>query len=209
MRTSKKVEKVMRRFLVASLVLMVAGCGGGGGGGGTTPALTGTTQTTAPASTTAPTAAPTATPAPTPTVAPQALQTATLNGSQGYVNGSGRTVYVLSADRFNSSVCTASSGCTGVWPIVTPPPNTTLSSPWGSFVRADSTTQLTYSGNPLYTYAGDSASGQTNGQGINSFGGTWSIARPNMAAAPQGSSQNSTPTPAPTATGNNCPGGYC
>jgi predicted lipoprotein with Yx(FWY)xxD motif len=33
----------------------------------------------------------------------------------------------------------------------------------------------TYHGWPLYTYSGDSGPGQTNGEGITSFGGTWYV----------------------------------
>ena len=37
-------------------------------------------------------------------------------------------------------------------------------------MRPDGTTQLTINGMPLYTYSGDSASGQASGQGIQ---GVW------------------------------------
>ena len=39
---------------------------------------------------------------------------------------------------------------------------------------ADNTTQATYNGPPLSTYAGDSAPGETNGQGV---GGKWFVAK--------------------------------
>ncbi|HTX45529.1 MAG TPA: hypothetical protein VMD48_04580 [Solirubrobacteraceae bacterium] len=35
--------------------------------------------------------------------------------------------------------------------------------------------QLTLGGRPLYTFAEDGASGQANGNGIKSFGGTWHV----------------------------------
>ena len=35
------------------------------------------------------------------------------------------------------------------------------------------TTQATYDGHPLYTYAGDSAPGQAKGNGLNVSGGLW------------------------------------
>ena len=41
--------------------------------------------------------------------------------------------------------------------------------------RTDGTYQVTYNGMPLYFYSGDTASEQTNGQGV---GGNWSIAKP-------------------------------
>ena len=40
----------------------------------------------------------------------------------------------------------------------------------GTGKGADGSTQVTYNGHPLYTYSGDSAAGQANGQGI---GGVW------------------------------------
>jgi predicted lipoprotein with Yx(FWY)xxD motif len=111
------------------------------------------------------------------------LSTAQLAGSAGYVATNGFTVYVLSSDSFNNSTC-ASNGCAGVWPVLAPPGGgAPMSTGWSSFVRADGKTQLSYNGWPLYTYSGDSAAGQSNGNGITSFGGVWSIARPGMAAA--------------------------
>ena len=39
-------------------------------------------------------------------------------------------------------------------------------------------TQVTYNGHPLYTYSGDSAAGQTHGEG---FAGKWFVATPVLA----------------------------
>jgi predicted lipoprotein with Yx(FWY)xxD motif len=47
------------------------------------------------------------------------------------------------------------------------------------FTRPDnSQSQLAYNNHPLYQYAGDSAAAQTHGNGLMSFGGTWTVARP-------------------------------
>ena len=35
--------------------------------------------------------------------------------------------------------------------------------------------QVTYNGHPLYTFTGDTGSGQTNGQGLNAFGARWYV----------------------------------
>ncbi|MGH7661448.1 MAG: COG4315 family predicted lipoprotein [Vulcanimicrobiaceae bacterium] len=152
-------------FLVSGIVL--AACGGGGGGASSSMPAGGTS-----------------------TSAAQPLSTAMLAGSPGYVAPNGHTVYVLSSDSFNNSTCTAGSGCVGLWPLVGSTGGA-LPTGWWSFTRADSSTQLEYAGWPLYMYSGDSAAGQTNGSGIVSFGGTWSIARPGMALA------SGTPTPPP------------
>jgi hypothetical protein len=66
------------------------------------------------------------------------------------VDGEGRTVYVLTKNGTTNLPCTAASGCRTVWPPVG-----------------------TYKSWHLYEYTGDSGSGQANGQGITSFGGTW------------------------------------
>jgi predicted lipoprotein with Yx(FWY)xxD motif len=45
--------------------------------------------------------------------------------------------------------------------------------------RSDGTSQLTANGYPVYTYVGDSAAGQTNGQGKNISGGLWWVVSSN------------------------------
>jgi hypothetical protein len=45
----------------------------------------------------------------------------------------------------------------------------------GTTTRDDGSTQVTYNGHPLYTYAGDTSSGTASGQGINAFGGLWYV----------------------------------
>jgi predicted lipoprotein with Yx(FWY)xxD motif len=122
-----------------------------------------------------------AAPAPTPTVPAGAatLMTATLKGSPGFVNAAQRTVYVFDADLAapGTSTCNSTNGCSAIWPPVAPP-STALSAGFGAITRSDGTKQLTFQGRPLYLYAGDSAPGQTNGDGINAFGGLWHVARP-------------------------------
>jgi predicted lipoprotein with Yx(FWY)xxD motif len=157
----------MRIFtLLCALVIAALGivaCGGGSGSGYGAPAVTAT-------------ASPTASPVPGTTT----LATATLLGAPGFVAPSGRTSYVLSDDTTTSLACTVANGCTGLWLPIGPPSGVTLSTGFTTFTRPDdnSFVQLAYLGHPLYTYSGDSASGQTNGNGIVSFGGTWTVTRP-------------------------------
>jgi predicted lipoprotein with Yx(FWY)xxD motif len=101
-------------------------------------------------------------------------------GSAGFVApATSHTVYELSGDSPASLECTVASSCTSVWPPVTPPVGVALSTGFATFVRPDnSVTQLEYLGHPLYTFAPDTAAGQTGGNGIVSFGGTWSVTRP-------------------------------
>jgi predicted lipoprotein with Yx(FWY)xxD motif len=44
-----------------------------------------------------------------------------------------------------------------------------VSGQFGSLTRPDTGTQITFNGMPLYTYTGDSAPGQANGQGLEGF----------------------------------------
>jgi predicted lipoprotein with Yx(FWY)xxD motif len=44
--------------------------------------------------------------------------------------------------------------------------------------RSDGSHQWAYKTHPLYNFAGDAKPGDTNGNGLNQFGGIWTIARP-------------------------------
>ena len=43
----------------------------------------------------------------------------------------------------------------------------------GTTARSDGKPQVTYNGHPLYLYSADQKPGDTNGQGLNAFGGAW------------------------------------
>ena len=45
----------------------------------------------------------------------------------------------------------------------------------GTTKRSDGTTEVTYNGHPLYTFAGDNAPGQATGQGSDDFGAEWYV----------------------------------
>lgn len=51
------------------------------------------------------------------------------------------------------------------------PPNAVTPSPFTSPAFASFTKR--YNGHPLYTFAGDSAPGDTSGQGVSAFGALW------------------------------------
>jgi predicted lipoprotein with Yx(FWY)xxD motif len=97
------------------------------------------------------------------------------------VDSQGRTLYLWQADTSSKSTCTGA--CVAAWP----PLETTAKPTAGSGVknsllgttkRADGSQQVTYNGHPLYTFQGDAASGQTNGQGSNGFGALWFVLSP-------------------------------
>ena len=124
---------------------------------------------------------------------------------------SGMTLYRLSADTPTSSAC--NSACAAVWPPLTVTGRPTVGpgldqSLVGTITRPNGTHQVTYNGHPLYTFSGDGAAGQVNGEGINSFGGVWDVL--NRSGDPV---TKPVPTPAPSTTapsgyGSNYGGGY-
>jgi predicted lipoprotein with Yx(FWY)xxD motif len=95
------------------------------------------------------------------------------------VDGTGRTVYDFANDKNSASTCT-DAACTANWPFVPAPAALPASLPGvtgalGSTTRPDGASQLTVAGHPVYTFAGDSAPGQTNGQGQTLNGGLWTV----------------------------------
>jgi predicted lipoprotein with Yx(FWY)xxD motif len=47
-----------------------------------------------------------------------------------------------------------------------------------TITRDDGTMQVTYNGWPLYLFHADAAAGDTNGQGLDEFGGLWYLVSP-------------------------------
>ncbi len=114
---------------------------------------------------------------------------ATISGKSVTIltNAQGMTLYYRTVDS-SSSVC--SGGCASAWPPMlvtgsaTPTSATSLPGQLSVSTNANGK-QVEYNGHPLYTYSGDSAPGQTNGQG---FGGVWFAVTTDL--APGGGSQN-------------------
>jgi predicted lipoprotein with Yx(FWY)xxD motif len=48
-----------------------------------------------------------------------------------------------------------------------------------TITRSDGRLQLTVNGRPVYTFTGDSAKGDVNGQGVDGFGARWWVVGPN------------------------------
>jgi predicted lipoprotein with Yx(FWY)xxD motif len=97
------------------------------------------------------------------------------------INPDGRTLYYFVPERGGMIVCTGA--CTNFWPpSVTPTGSASpvagagLIGKLGVIARAGGIAQVTYNDWPLYTFSGDKAAGQTNGQGVVGFGGTWFVA---------------------------------
>jgi len=102
------------------------------------------------------------------------LRTTTIGGVSVLTNSSGRTLYWFAPDTPSKSACYGT--CAAYWPpVIGNPaagPGVTLSKV-ATIARTDGTIQVTYAGHPLYTYIGDTAPGQANGNDINLNGGFW------------------------------------
>lgn len=80
----------------------------------------------------------------------------------------GLTLYHNTRESNGTIVCTGA--CAQEWPPVTVsgtvPASPAGAGTFGTVDRPDGTTQLTFHGMPLYTFAGDTTAGQANGQGL-------------------------------------------
>ena len=97
------------------------------------------------------------------------------------VNGKSQTLYLFEKDKSGKSACYGQ--CTKYWP-----PLLTIGKPTaaagvkasllGTTRRTNGAMQVTYAHHPLYRYAGDTAPGQTTGQGSDNFGAEWYVVAP-------------------------------
>jgi predicted lipoprotein with Yx(FWY)xxD motif len=158
-----------KRILAAALTsgavaLIVTGCGGAGG------------------SSSSPTPASTNPPAHTTTVS----TTKKPDLGRILVNSEGFTVYTFSKDRRTNIPCLDTcpersacyEACEEAWPPVPvsgTPEATGGVDPYeiGATRRNNGTLQMTYAGQPLYTYSGDHRPGETTGNGAEGFEGEW------------------------------------
>jgi predicted lipoprotein with Yx(FWY)xxD motif len=97
------------------------------------------------------------------------------------VDGRGRTLYLFEKDKRDHSAC--SGACAMYWPPVITHGKPIAgrgvkTSLLGTIRRANGARQVTYAGHPLYRYLLDTKSGQTNGEGLQDFGGGWDALSP-------------------------------
>ena len=156
--------------LLTLATTVLAACGSAGSG-------------TAKASpTTASTRTPSASPPP-PAIAsgPLTISTRSTYDGEALTTLQGFTLYYFTAEKGGVVVCTGS--CATTWPPLrvvgpeTKPGN--VSGTLGTVALADGSTQVTYNGWPLHTYAQDTAQGTTKGQGV---GGKWFVATVELTA---------------------------
>lgn len=109
-----------------------------------------------------------------------ALRVAKTSLGKVLVNRQGMTVYLLTSDKPNKSLCSAQ--CLSYWPPVAAPKAGTklagVTGKVGSTKATDGSSLATVGGWPLYTYVGDKAPGDVSGEGIANFGGVWYAVSP-------------------------------
>jgi predicted lipoprotein with Yx(FWY)xxD motif len=133
-------------------VLAFAGCGGGGSNGSQLPK--------------------------TASGKPATLGVSSTGLGKILVNSKGLTLYLFRQDKGTTSACTAA--CAVNWPPLRTQGKPTAGSGanaslLGTSMRSDGKPQVTYHGHPVYSFTGDTKAGNTNGQGVNAFGGRWYV----------------------------------
>src|SRR5215467_4864055 len=172
----KFLKHVFPFTLVLILTIIVTACGNSTSSGGSSSSGKYGTGNSTPAATTSTGSA------------NVAIQTAsvTLKGksAMALMNAKGWTLYYLSTDTASQSMCTG--GCAQTWPPLLQT-GSVLPTGHGSLpgkltvVTTANGSQIEYNGHLLYTYAGDTGPGQTNGEGV---GGVWHVVTPDL--KPQG-----------------------
>jgi predicted lipoprotein with Yx(FWY)xxD motif len=92
------------------------------------------------------------------------------------VDAQGHTLYTLT----NNGAAVACTGtCAAAWPPLTVAAGAKVKGAKGtkSLGVTTDTNQATAAGLPLYRFAGDTKAKQANGEGLNSFGGTWHVVK--------------------------------
>lgn len=98
------------------------------------------------------------------------------------VDQDGKTLYLFEADSKNKSNC--SGGCLNLWPPIMANGKASAGSgvSAGMIGAATGSSQVTYAGHPLYWFSGDTKAGDTNGEGLDDFGGEWYAISPSGTA---------------------------
>jgi predicted lipoprotein with Yx(FWY)xxD motif len=172
---------------VIPLTALAVGCGGGG---------TSATASGAPKATSAGTPS-----TPITSAGPATVRVANSRLGKILVDSRGRTLYLFKKDSANKSACFGQ--CASFWPPLRtsgkPKAGSGVkSSLIGTIKRSDGKAQVTYNGDPVYTFVMDKKAGDTNGEGVTAFGGKWFAISPSGRQVPvkQSSSSGSSAAPA-------------
>lgn len=169
-------RRIVTVAAAAGLVLLAAACSS------STPTASSAPSATSAATSTSAPGSSTSAPAPSATAsaaAAAAVELKTESTKLGTVlaDKKGKTVYWFAKDTSTTLACTGA--CATAWPPVLGMPQaasgSSLTGKFGTIRRSDGTVQATYNGHPLYTFEGDTAPGQTNGNGVIAFGAAWSV----------------------------------
>ena len=135
---------------------------------------------------------------------PATVRVAKTNLGKILVNSKGRALYLFQADSGTTSAC--ADACAAAWPPLTSATpkigKGAKASLASTATRSDGKPQVIYNGHPLYTYSGDKKAGNTNGQGVNAFGGLWYV------LSPTGNEITSTPSTSGGSGGSSGSSGY-
>jgi predicted lipoprotein with Yx(FWY)xxD motif len=95
------------------------------------------------------------------------------------VDGRGMTAYVFDKDTADSGKSACVGDCASMWPAITSssakPKADGISGTVATIAAAAGGKQVTIDGRPVYTFSGDSAAGDTKGQGVK---GIWHVVSP-------------------------------
>ena len=117
------------------------------------------------------------------------LKTTTIGGATVLTNAKGFTLYSFAPDTPTKSNC--NGRCAQNWPPVQGPAAASgVKGTFGTIKRSDGSTQATFDGHPLYTFAADTAPGQAKGNGLNEQGGVWHEITTSGTAAPVSTSSS-------------------
>lgn len=179
-RLVRKTPIPLLLFLALAIVTGLAACGASGPSSG---GLYGSSSSTATSGGTSNTSAQTTCANSTALICTRSVS---VNGSSknALVNRDGKTLYYFTSDSATTVACTSAQGCITTWP---PLMSTSISvAPIAGLTGVLTTVdrsgqpQIEYNGHPLYTYAADSAPGDTKGNGL--FG-KWFVATVDLAPA--------------------------
>lgn len=167
------------RAILASvaIVAIVAGCSNGASATPNATVAAGTPE--APVATTPAASTPVTTPAASAAATGSEIDVVTDALGAHITGAGGMTLYLRTSDPAGGSSCTGA--CASNWPPLTLAAGDTATAGTGvtgaltTFARADGSMQVAIDGHALYYFSGDSAAGQTNGQGV---GGVWFVVSP-------------------------------
>jgi len=150
MTRTRRITFLPGAAVAAFAVLTLAACSNGGQASGSAPASSGGKQGT--------------------------VDVATSSLGQILVDSQGSTLYLFQKDMGSQSECTGA--CAASWPPLRANGKPTAGSGanaslLGTTPRSDGAPQVTYNGHPVYQFSGDQQPGETNGEGVSAFGGSW------------------------------------